>query len=302
MKAFPSALNGYRCISTVNCLITSASSCSQRNSFWQLFFPTQPGDAGIFTCVATNPAGSARRDVHLSINTRPVFKELPGDVTLNKGQSLALSCHAQGTPPPSISWTINNKPYRGTPFRCSHLVVVLVQESILGSNHNQALLGATTDEAGRSSVLSENVTLNDAGTYVCLAENSVGSIRALSFVRIRGEILLKDYLYFKLYMWVSHNLFVSCIKYLFCAPSEPPVLKGEAHTSQTVVQGGTAMLDCPVHGDPSPVLRWLRNGKPLHRLLRMQTLHNGSLVIYSITVIVFYFFYSAFYISLNPFS
>ncbi|XP_032434339.1 hemicentin-1 [Xiphophorus hellerii] len=179
------------------------------------------GDAGIFTCVATNPAGSARRDVHLSINTRPVFKELPGDVTLNKGQSLALSCHAQGTPPPSISWTINNKPYRG----------------------------ATTDEAGRSSVLSENVTLNDAGTYVCLAENSVGSIRALSFVRIR----------------------------------EPPVLKGEAHTSQTVVQGGTAMLDCPVHGDPSPVLRWLRNGKPLHRLLRMQTLHNGSLVIYSIT-------------------
>uniref|UniRef100_A0A087YHW1 Cell adhesion molecule-related/down-regulated by oncogenes n=1 Tax=Poecilia formosa TaxID=48698 RepID=A0A087YHW1_POEFO len=182
---------------------------------------TQPGDAGIFTCVATNPAGSARRDIRLSINTRPVFKELPGDVTLNKGQSLALSCHAQGTPPPSISWTINNKPYKG----------------------------AITDEAGRSSVLSENVTLNDAGTYVCLAENSVGSIRALSFVRIR----------------------------------EPPVLKGEAHTSQTVVQGGTAMLDCPVHGDPSPVLRWLRNGKPLNRLLRMQALHNGSLVIYSIT-------------------
>ncbi|XP_007565210.1 hemicentin-1 [Poecilia formosa] len=181
----------------------------------------EPGDAGIFTCVATNPAGSARRDIRLSINTRPVFKELPGDVTLNKGQSLALSCHAQGTPPPSISWTINNKPYKG----------------------------AITDEAGRSSVLSENVTLNDAGTYVCLAENSVGSIRALSFVRIR----------------------------------EPPVLKGEAHTSQTVVQGGTAMLDCPVHGDPSPVLRWLRNGKPLNRLLRMQALHNGSLVIYSIT-------------------
>uniref|UniRef100_A0A3Q2GH42 Hemicentin-1 n=1 Tax=Cyprinodon variegatus TaxID=28743 RepID=A0A3Q2GH42_CYPVA len=178
-------------------------------------------DAGTFTCVATNAAGSVRRDIHLSINTRPVFKELPGDVTLNKGQSLALSCHAQGTPPPTISWTFNNKLYKA----------------------------AITDEAGRSSVLIENVTLNDAGTYVCLAENSVGSIRALSFVRIR----------------------------------EPPVLKGEAHTSQTVVQGGAAMLDCPVHGDPSPVLRWLRNGKPLHRLLRMQTLRNGSLVIYSIT-------------------
>nr|XP_015827628.2 hemicentin-1 [Nothobranchius furzeri] len=181
----------------------------------------ESGDAGVFTCVATNLAGSVRRDVHLSINTRPAFKELPGDVILNKGQNLALSCHAQGSPPPTISWTVNNRLFKG----------------------------ATVDESGRSSVIIENVTMSDAGTYVCLAENNVGSIRALSFIRIR----------------------------------EPPVLKGEAHMSQTVIQGGSAMLDCPVQGDPSPVLRWLRNGKPLIRLLRMQTLHNGSLVIYSIT-------------------
>ncbi|KAM6930619.1 hemicentin-1 [Xenentodon cancila] len=181
----------------------------------------EPGDAGVFTCVATNPAGSVRQDIRLSINMRPAFKELPGDVTLNKGQSLALSCHAQGTPSPIISWTVNNSPYEE----------------------------ATVDEAGRSSVIINNVTLSDAGMYVCVAENSVGSIRALSFVRIR----------------------------------EPPVLKGEAHMSQTVLQGSSAKLDCPVHGDPTPVLRWLRNGKPLPRQLRMQTLHNGSLVIYSIT-------------------
>uniref|UniRef100_H2MDX8 Hemicentin 2 n=1 Tax=Oryzias latipes TaxID=8090 RepID=H2MDX8_ORYLA len=179
----------------------------------------QPGDAGVFTCVATNPAGSARQDIRLSINMRPVFKELPGDVTLNKGQSLLLSCHAQGTPPPVISWTVNNIPYEGV-----------------------------VDEAGRSSVIIDNVTLSHAGTFVCVAENSVGAIRALSFVRVR-----------------------------------PPVLKGEAHTSQTVIQGGSANLDCPVHGDPSPVIHWLRNGNPVGRLLRMQSLHNGSLVIYSIT-------------------
>ncbi|XP_030000348.1 hemicentin-1 [Sphaeramia orbicularis] len=181
----------------------------------------EPGDAGVFTCVATNAAGSVRQDIRLSINTRPAFKELPGDVTLNKGQGLALSCHAQGTPSPVISWTVNNSPFTG----------------------------ASVDEAGRSSLIIDNVTMADAGTYVCVAENSVGSIRALSFVRIR----------------------------------EPPVLKGEAHMSQTVIQGGSAVLDCPVHGDPSPVLRWLRDGRPLLRSLRMQTLHNGSLVIYSIT-------------------
>lgn len=79
-------------------------------------FLTQPGDAGVFTCVATNTVGSVRQDIRLSINMRPAFKELPGDVTLNKGQSLALSCHAQGTPSPAISWTVNNSPYAGIAF------------------------------------------------------------------------------------------------------------------------------------------------------------------------------------------
>lgn len=54
--------------------------------------------------------------------------------------------------------------------------------------------------------------------------------------------------------------------------------------SLTVIQGGPAMLDCPVHGDPSPVLRWVKDGKLLLRSPRMQALHNGSLIIYSITV------------------
>lgn len=46
--------------------------------------------------------------------------------------------------------------------------------------------GASVDESGRSSVIIENVTVSDGGTYVCIAENTVGSIRALSFVRVRG--------------------------------------------------------------------------------------------------------------------
>ncbi|XP_036382492.1 hemicentin-1 [Megalops cyprinoides] len=181
----------------------------------------EPGDAGVFTCVAVNPAGTARQEVRLSVNMRPAFKELPGDVTLNKGQQLTLSCHAQGTPPPTITWTVNNTPFPG----------------------------ASVDAAGRSSLVIENVTASDAGTYVCKADNSVGTIRALSFVRVR----------------------------------EPPVLSGEAHLSQTAPQGGTAVLDCAASGDPAPSLRWLRDGQPLVSTLRQHPMHNGSLAIYSVT-------------------
>lgn len=60
--------------------------------------------------------------------------------------------------------------------------------------------------------------------------------------------------------------------------------------SQTVVQGSAALLDCPIHGDPSPVIRWLRDGKPVIRSLRTQALLNGSLVIYSVKVSVNFVF------------
>lgn len=134
------------------------------------------------------------------------------------------------------------------------------------------------DEAGRSSVVVDNVTFSDAGTYVCIAENIVGSIRALSFVRIRGETSA---------IRAGDGLFcrrLQCLHIYVCVCTEPPVLKGEAHMSQTIVQGSSALLDCPIHGDPSPVIRWLLDGKALIRSLRMQALHNGSLVIYSVTV------------------
>lgn len=134
--------------------------------------------------MATNAAGSARQDSRLSINMRPAFKELPGDVTLNKGQSLALSCHAQGTPSPVISWNVNNSPRQGAPPD----VVLWLSYSQSRCCNISFFPGAAVDEAGRSSLIIENVTTSDAGTYVCVAENSVGSVRTLSFVRVRGNL------------------------------------------------------------------------------------------------------------------
>uniref|UniRef100_A0A8B9JKN2 Cell adhesion molecule-related/down-regulated by oncogenes n=1 Tax=Astyanax mexicanus TaxID=7994 RepID=A0A8B9JKN2_ASTMX len=178
----------------------------------------EPGDAGVFTCVATNTAGSAHHSIHLAVNMRPAFKELPGDMTLNVGQSLTLSCHAQGTPTPLVKWTVNNYPHPAS----------------------------SMDESGRSSLVIENVTLSDGGTYVCAAENTVGTAKALSFVRI----------------------------------TEPPVLRGEAYMSQTVSRGGLAILDCPFRGNPAPVLQWYKDDRPLLGSERLRPLRNGSLALY----------------------
>ncbi|XP_058246105.1 hemicentin-1 isoform X2 [Hemibagrus wyckioides] len=180
---------------------------------------TQPSDAGMFTCVAVNAAGSAHHKVQLSVNMRPEFKELPSDMTLRAGQDLSLTCHAHSTPPPVITWNVNNRPYTGF----------------------------SVDEAGRSFLMIENVTVKDSGLYVCTAENSVGSVQALALIRI----------------------------------TEPPVLRGGAHVYQFVSHGTVVVLDCPVKGTPAPVLHWFKDGHLLQITEHLHRLHNGSLVLYS---------------------
>lgn len=61
--------------------------------------------------------------------------------------------------------------------------------------------------------------------------------------------------------------------------AEAPVLQGEAFSYLVEPVGGSIRLDCVVHGDPAPDIRWIKDGLPLRgRRLRHQ-LQNGSLAI-----------------------
>lgn len=70
--------------------------------------PSQPEDAGRYTCVATNAVGQDSHTVTLTVHTHPIFTELLGDVALNKGERLLLACGVSGIPLPRITWAFNN--------------------------------------------------------------------------------------------------------------------------------------------------------------------------------------------------
>ncbi|XP_051581270.1 hemicentin-1-like isoform X1 [Myxocyprinus asiaticus] len=178
----------------------------------------QPGDSGSYTCFSTNSVGQDSQTISLSINTHPAFTELLGDVALNKGERLLLTCGVTGIPPPKITWAFNNN-----------------------------IIPAKYDNAnGHSELVIERVSKDDSGTYSCVAENSVGSIKSLGFVYVK----------------------------------EPPIIDGDVHSNHIEPLGGNAILNCEVRGDPLPNIQWSKKGISVQISNRIRQLDNGSLAIY----------------------
>uniref|UniRef100_A0A8C3J6R6 Hemicentin-1 n=1 Tax=Calidris pygmaea TaxID=425635 RepID=A0A8C3J6R6_9CHAR len=177
-----------------------------------------PEDSGSYTCIANNAAGEDTHTVTLVVHVLPAFTELPGDISLTKGEQLRLTCKATGIPVPKITWTFNN--------------------NIIPAQYD--------DVNGHSELVIERVSKDDSGTYVCSAENTVGSIKAIGFVYVK----------------------------------EPPVFKGDYHSSRIEPLGGNAMLNCEVRGDPPPTIQWSKKGVGVQISNRIRQLNNGSLAIY----------------------
>ncbi|XP_071373120.1 hemicentin-1, partial [Centroberyx affinis] len=179
---------------------------------------TQLDDAGSYTCVAANAVGQDSRTITLSVHTHPAFTELLGDVALNKGERLLLACGVTGIPPPRITWAFNN--------------------NIIPAHYDHV--------NGHSELVIERVSKDDSGTYSCVAENSVGTIKSLGFVYVK----------------------------------EPPIIDGDIHSNRIEPLGGNAILNCEVRGDPLPTIQWSKGGVNIQISNRIRQLDNGSLAIY----------------------
>lgn len=123
----------------------------------------------------------------LSVQTHPVFTELLGDVALKKGQRLLLACGVNGIPMPHITWAFNNKivPGINSQVKLKKKKGILVKFFICC-----AVLVHYDHMNGHSELVIERVTKEDSGTYSCVAENRVGTIKSLGFVSVLGDCSL----------------------------------------------------------------------------------------------------------------
>ncbi|XP_026867788.2 LOW QUALITY PROTEIN: basement membrane-specific heparan sulfate proteoglycan core protein [Electrophorus electricus] len=118
-------------------------------------------DSGQYICNATNPLGTSEATIMLDVETPPYTTVLPDDVAVREGEVIRLQCLAHGTPPLRFEWSREGGP-----------------------------LPPAAEQQGAD--LQINLaTPADAGTYVCVASNEVGSSKATAKVRVRSPLSVR---------------------------------------------------------------------------------------------------------------
>ncbi|KAJ8010737.1 hypothetical protein DPEC_G00078270 [Dallia pectoralis] len=178
-------------------------------------------DEGPYVCAAYNPV---TQEVKTSTSTdrlrirrstseavRIIYPPASRSIMVTKGQRLVLECVASGIPTPQVTWAKDGQDLRfhnNTRFLLSNLLIDAASEG-------------------------------DSGTYVCRADNGVGSEGTAT--------VLYDVQVF-----------------------EPPQVTVEL-LKQEVSWGESVRFSCQVRGKPAPSVVWLHNAQPLiasprHRL------------------------------------
>ncbi|XP_063730057.1 brother of CDO isoform X2 [Eleginops maclovinus] len=187
-------------------------------------------DEGPYKCAAYNPvtqevktsSSADRLRIRRSTSeaARIIYPPASRSIMVTKGQRLVLECVASGIPTPQVIWAKDG-------------------QDLHSHNNTRFLL---------SNLLIDTVGEADSGTYICRADNGIGSDSSA-----KGQYEVQVF--------------------------EPPQVTVELH-QQEVVFGETVRFSCQAGGKPPPTVMWLHNARPLassprHRLSnRMLRVYN----------------------------
>uniref|UniRef100_A0A8C3FQN0 Heparan sulfate proteoglycan 2 n=1 Tax=Chrysemys picta bellii TaxID=8478 RepID=A0A8C3FQN0_CHRPI len=176
----------------------------------------RPSNQGAYRCVASNRYGVANSVVNLMVQGSPTVSVMPkGPVTVKAGKSISLDCLGMGDPRPLVRWS-----RLGMRQKMEHQKLLPLE--------SQAVLQISAAKP------------EDAGTYICMAQNSIGS------AQVQVEVSVE----------AAHG-----------KPGAPEIT---VKPTLTVIAGETATLQCSAIGDPPPTIQWSKLRAPLpwqHRVV-----------------------------------
>ncbi|KAE8293961.1 Hemicentin-1 Fibulin-6 [Larimichthys crocea] len=127
---------------------------------------TQDTDAGDYTCVAVNSAGTSSGKISLDVGATPKFTREPSDVAVDIGSNVTLPCLAEGYPEPQVTWR---------------------REDGLPLSQRPRAHGTITQNRGSLHITS--LWVEDEAVYICEAHNHFGKIQAQARIIVTGLVI-----------------------------------------------------------------------------------------------------------------
>ncbi|XP_063876640.1 hemicentin-1-like isoform X2 [Scylla paramamosain] len=260
-------------------------------------------DAGRYSCLATNEAGTLEQDFNLHVMTAPKLVDLEKPVvekSVVANHMVTVSCYVVADPPPAIRWLKDGKPLPST-----------------------STLDLKFDNQDRHLTLLR-ATPADSGNYTCQATNAAGTTTLTTLLSVHTppawspdndleeEITALEGENLELFcdveanplpsiLWLKNGQVISPVlnksndtedgrllrvtklddgdsgRYVCVASNAAgtgkfefevtvlahPSLTYEPPTDHTVLQNHPLSLECPVDGNPKPSVQWLINGLPV---------------------------------------
>ncbi|XP_043924903.1 fibroblast growth factor receptor 1 isoform X2 [Protopterus annectens] len=140
-----------------------------RSQTWSIIMDSVvPSDKGNYTCVVENPYGSISHTYQLDVVERsphrPILQAgLPANQTAVVGSNVQFVCKVYSDPQPHIQW-LKDTEVNGSRYDADGQPFVKVVKTA----------GVNTTDKEMEVLHLQNVTLEDAGEYTCLAGNSIG--------------------------------------------------------------------------------------------------------------------------------
>ncbi|XP_029008126.1 protein sidekick-1-like isoform X2 [Betta splendens] len=128
----------------------------------------QPGDGGIFQCIARSAAGESQAHTQLLVSSvAPTFTSPPSDRTVTDGNTALFSCQTSGAPKPAITWR------KG--------LLVLASGSVQVPRFTLLQTGGLQIQP---------VSFQDSGEYTCIASNSEGTINTTATLTVWSRTVI----------------------------------------------------------------------------------------------------------------
>ncbi|XP_060911472.1 protein sidekick-1-like isoform X1 [Labrus mixtus] len=128
----------------------------------------QPGDGGIFQCLARNAAGETQAHTQLLVSSvAPTFTFPPSDQTVTEGNTALFTCQTSGAPKPAITWRKGSQ--------------------VLASGSMQVPRFTLLQSGGLEI---QPVSFEDSGEYTCIASNSEGTINTTSSLVVLSRTVI----------------------------------------------------------------------------------------------------------------